>query len=143
MKSLGVRLGKEIGNRIKACQTFSSADYLLPIPLHRLKQRERGYNQSEYICRGISEATGIPVGGSILYRTKYTKSQTQLNLGERRANVGDAFKVNPKFQSEIRGKSFILVDDVITTGSTITACARELRTNGGRTILAVSVALAK
>jgi ComF family protein len=143
MKSLGIRLGKEIGNRIKASPTFSSADYILPIPLHKLKQRERGYNQSEYLCKGISETTGILIAASFLSRTKYTRSQTQLNLEERRENVGEAFRTNQKFLNEIRGKSFILVDDVITTGSTITACARELRANGAGIILAASAALAQ
>lgn len=143
IKSLGVRLGRDVGKRFITNQLFSRADYLLPIPLHKLKQRERGYNQSEFICKGISEITTIPVNSSLVARAKYTRSQTRLNIEERRENVDDAFRINPKFQSEIKGKAFVLVDDVITTGSTMNACARELLNNGARTVLAASAALAK
>lgn len=143
MKSIGVRLGSEIGTRLKSISQFSTADILVPIPLHKLKRRERGYNQSEYICKGISEEMGIPVNSSLIERKKYTQSQTKLNMQERRENVGDAFNINPKYESIVNGNTFILVDDVITTGSTINACAVELLAHKAKSILAVSVALAE
>ena len=143
IKSIGVELGRIIGGCMILDSRYKLADYLVPVPLHRIKQRERGYNQSEYLCKGISEVTHIPVHTSLLVRKKYTESQTQLNLDERRQNVGDAFIVNEKFVSDIEGKVFILVDDVITTGATINACARELRGCGAKAVFAISAALAQ
>ncbi|MBI1804540.1 MAG: ComF family protein [Ignavibacteriae bacterium] len=143
MKSLGVRLGEELGKRIVLDERFADADFLVPVPLHKLKQRERGYNQSEYICRGISHVSGIAIADSFVIRAKYTQSQTQLNVSERRENVGEAFRVLPAAVPRIGGKTFILVDDVVTTGSTIDACAREFLASGARRVLAASVALAQ
>ena len=143
MRTLGVKLGREIGFRMLVNPEFQKADGLIPIPLHALKRRERGYNQSEYICKGISEVTGIPVVSTFITRKKYTESQTQLNIDERRANVGDAFHIDTKCDAQINGKRFILVDDVITTGSTITACANILLQHEASSVLAASVALAE
>ena len=142
IKSLGVQLGREIGDKIISNSMFASADYLIPVPLHKLKQRERGYNQSEYLCKGIVEVMSIPINTTFLIRKKYTESQTQLNFEQRKENVGDAFVINLKYQSEIQEKTFILVDDVITTGSTINACAKELINHGAACVLAASAALA-
>ena len=142
VKSLGILLGREVGKLMISEEKFSSANFLIPVPLHNLKRRERGYNQSAYICKGISDITNIPFNNSILRRKKYTQSQTLLNIEERRQNVGDAFEANSKSLGEIRGKSCILVDDVITTGSTINACASVLRKHRAERVLAASVALA-
>lgn len=143
MRTLGVKLGREIGFRMLVNPKFQNADGLIPIPLHVLKRRERGYNQSEYICKGIAAVTGIPVASTFIVRQKYTESQTQLNIDERRANVGDAFHIDAKCDAHINGKRFILVDDVITTGSTITACANILLQHEASSVLAASVALAE
>jgi ComF family protein len=141
--SLGVKAGRKIGELIHAAGDLPKADVLLPVPLHPLKKRERGYNQSELICQGIEEVTRIPLRTDLLRRRKYTVSQTQLSFEERKENVGDAFEIDERRRDEIAGKSFILVDDVITTGSTISACARELRNAGGKEVHAAAVALAK
>jgi len=141
MKSLGVRLGEDIGKKIILNKSFANADYLIPVPLHNLKQRERGYNQSEFICKGISNITNMGINTSLIVRKKYTHSQTHLNLTERKENVGDAFEVRTKQNAEVSGKAFILVDDVITTGSTIIACAQELLKSGAGSVLAVSAAV--
>jgi len=141
--SLGVKAGRKIGELIRANNDLSKADALVPVPLHPQKKRERGYNQSEFICRGIEEVSGISVRTDLLRRRKYTVSQTQLSFEERKENVGDAFEINEKRRDDISGKSFILVDDVITTGSTINACARELRDAGAAGVHAAAVALAK
>ncbi len=143
MKTLGVMLGRELGKMIVTDPSFSGTDYLIPIPLHKLKQRERGYNQSEYICKGVLAASGIPVHDSIIHRRKYTQSQTKLNLQERIENVENAFEVDQKFKFLVPGKSFIIIDDVITTGSTINACAKELISLNARNVFAASVAMAE
>ena len=142
MKSLGVRLGEEIGNHIARNPELRKADWLIPVPLHRLKQRERGYNQSEYVCRGIARVSGIPSGGTFIRRHKYTETQAQLTVEQRRENVGNAFTIPANRRPFVNGKTCILVDDVITTGSTIGACARELRKNNAAGVFAASVALA-
>jgi ComF family protein len=141
--SLGTRAGSLLGRLIKAEDELAKADYTVPVPLHSLKRRERGYNQSEFICRGIEEETRIPARTDLLHRSKYTISQTQLSLEERKENVGDAFTINEESHSEVSGKRVILVDDVITTGSTINSCARELRNAGAKEIYAAAIALAK
>ncbi len=141
--SLGVKAGRLIGERILADEVLSRSDFLIPVPLHSIKHRERGYNQSEHICKGISEITGIRACTDLLHRKKYTVSQTQLTLDERKENVGDAFRINMRKREEIEGRSFILVDDVITTGSTITACARQLKNAGAKNVHAAAIALAK
>jgi ComF family protein len=141
--SLGVKAGRKVGELIEAADDLPKADVLLPVPLHPLKKRERGYNQSELICQGIEEVTGISVRTDLLRRSKYTVSQTQLSFEERKENVGDAFEIIEKRREEISGKSFILVDDVITTGSTINACARVLQDAGAKRVHAAAIALAK
>ncbi len=141
--SLGLKAGLLVGRLIKEDNELSKSDFLVPVPLHSVKQRERGYNQSEFICHGIEEVTRISSRPDLLHRKKYTVSQTQLSLEERKENVGNAFEIGKKKVSEISRRSFILVDDVITTGSTIIACARELRNAGAKDVYAAAIALAQ
>ena len=141
--SLGVAFGEEIGNHMLRSGQFRGADVLIPVPLHKSKQRERGYNQCECICRGISHVTGIPLVTGALLRSRNTASQTSLRHDERKANVGGAFRVRKPRAPDIAGKKCILVDDVITTGSTLSACAGVLRANGASKIFAASAAIAE
>ncbi len=142
-KSVGLRLGKEIGRRVVEASPAMHADWIVPVPLHRLKKRERGYNQSELLSEGITSITGIPTEKRLLRRSKYTQSQTTLDIGARRANVADAFSVRPSRSAEVRGKSLLLVDDVITTGATITACAAALKAAGATRVWVAAIALAE
>jgi len=140
MKSFGRVLGREIGRKVLADPAYRGADLLVPVPLHKRKKRERGYNQCEYLCAGIADVVPIEVGRRVLERTRHTTSQTQLSLADRKANVRGAFRsMSPP---AIDGKIVILIDDVITTGSTIDACASVLRRAGARSVLAACVALA-
>jgi competence protein ComFC len=142
MTSLGVRLGRDIGTAIANHPELVKADYLVPVPLHNRKKRERGYNQTEFICKGINQIIPIPVVLSFLERVRYTESQTLLSLAERIVNVDQAFTVRPSHRRYVKGKSFIIVDDVITTGSTIDSCAGQLLLHGAVKVFAVSAALA-
>ena len=137
MKSIGNELGRELGKNLPAEIKF---DYAVPVPLHKAKIRERTYNQSDYICRGINETTGAEMMQNLLIRTRYTGSQTKLNKTEREENVRGAFAVNKKFKHFIPGKRIILADDVITTGSTILECARALKENGADYVMVCSAA---
>jgi ComF family protein len=143
MKVLGTRLGREVGVAVREHPSMSKADVIIPVPLHPLKQRERGYNQSDYLCRGISESSGIPAAGTILRRTRYTSSQTHLTHRERVENVKGAFELRRGATMGIRGKKCILVDDVITTGATLNACAQLLHAAGAERVFAASAAVAE
>ncbi|MBI5476370.1 MAG: ComF family protein [Ignavibacteriales bacterium] len=143
IKSHGIKLGEMIGVKILLDNLFSNADFLIPVPLHKLKKRERGYNQAELICNGISNKTKIPVENTILERIKYTQTQTTLSLIERKENMQEAFILSHSRGDKVKGKRIILVDDVITTGATINSCAKTLLQHNAKSILAASIALAQ
>lgn len=119
---LGRLLGKELIN-----SPFSSCDIMVPVPLHPKRHRKRGYNQSEIIARGISLATGIPVVTDLLERTVHHHSQTSLGRYERFMNISGNFRVCTNAPN-VNGMKILLVDDVVTTGSTLEACGLELLT---------------
>jgi ComF family protein len=137
MKSIGILLGNEIASAIPLSVKF---DFAIPVPLHKAKERERTYNQSDYICRGIAEELKINVLPELLIRTRFTKSQTKMDRNQRIENVKDAFQINPKYPREAAGKNIILVDDVITTGSTILECVHILKNSGANYIITCSAA---
>lgn len=113
---------------------------LVPIPLHQTRHRERGYNQSALLCHAIAQKTGFSISEGIVRRIRYTHTQTRLNAAERRENVADAFRVFSP--AALQERLVILVDDVITTGATMNACARELLANGARDVFLLSAAKA-
>lgn len=139
--TVGVMLGHRLGTTIAECEV--KADLLIPVPLHAIKLRERGFNQAERIARGISDVTKIPVEPRALRRTRHTKTQTKLGLDERKKNVTGAFEVGASTEAILRDSRCIIVDDVITTGATIVACAEPLLAAGAASIIAVSAALAQ
>jgi len=120
-KNLGAECGKLFGNEVLTFikQNNISIDYIVPVPLHPVKERERGFNQSSYIAKEISNVCSIPVNNKIIYRIKNTKSQTKLSNAARKQNVKNAFKINDSFLSLIANNNILLLDDVVTTGSTI------------------------
>ena len=95
---------------------FDDIDLLMPVALHPLREQERGFNQSEWICRGIAEVTGLPIDTTHLVRTVNTEQQSRKTLAER-ATLGQIFALNNP--DELRNKHVLVVDDVCTTGSTI------------------------
>jgi ComF family protein len=103
-------------------------DYIVPIPLHWLKLRERSFNQSLRLAHHLAKATGIPVHNRLLKRTQPTSTQTRLSRAERTENVKRAFAYRPR--NRLAGQRIILVDDVLTTGATASACAKLLMQNG-------------
>lgn len=120
-KELGDVLGLKFGAALKTDRQICSADYICPVPLHPRKERKRGYNQSYHIAKGLSQSLGIPVNRDNLYRETHTATQTRKSRWERWQNVEGIFAVR---EPELfANKHLILVDDVITTGATIEACA--------------------
>jgi ComF family protein len=140
-KSLGVELGICIGEAMKEWNL--GFDILIPVPLHRIKQRERGYNQSEFIARGIAAVTGKPVVSNAVHRTRHTMSQTKLTIEERRKNMDHAFEMTPYSTNILSGKKCLLVDDIITSGATTNSCAQVILSAGAAKVIAASAALAK
>jgi len=98
---------------------FDFIDVIVPIPLHKKRLRDRGFNQSEYICRGLSEVLKIPMDTSHLTRIRATRQQSQSSYEERQMGVKDAFEVN--HPEEWYGKTILLVDDIVTSGATMRA----------------------
>ncbi len=140
-KSIGVDMGKKIGGFIQDWNV--KIDIIIPVPLHRIKYRERGYNQSEYIAQGIASIVGKPIVSDAVRRKRYTQTQTKLNIQERYENMKDAFVTLPYSSRKLYGKACLLVDDIITTGATMNSCAKEILTAGTKSIIAASAALAK
>lgn len=139
-KVLANRVGAFMAERLKKLSLPLDKTILIPIPLHKTRIRERGYNQSSLLCQVITSEIDLPYNDQILKRTRYTQSQTKLNAAERAKNVENAFKVISA--KAIQNKIVILVDDVITTGSTMNECARELIKNGANCVYIFSMAKA-
>jgi len=140
IREIGPVLGRIYGNSLRDSSFLEGIDIIIPVPLHRSKQRQRGFNQSDLIAEGLSQATGIPVDTGILGRSTGTKTQTRKSRYDRWTNVSDIFRVMD--HSQLEGKHVLLVDDVITTGSTIEACASELLRTENVRVSAVALAFA-
>lgn len=120
----GVFLGQELGKTIIDAPLFQGIDYLIPVPLHPKREKQRGYNQSLLIAQGVSEVTDIPIGSNFLKRSMNTATQTHKTKDERWQNVKDIFEV--QHAERLEGKYVLLIDDVLTTGATLEACALKL-----------------
>jgi ComF family protein len=123
-REIGYRLGFLFGYELIQIIEFQEIDAVIPVPLHKKKQRKRGYNQTIEICKGISEAMNKPLITGNLIRKKHTSSQTSKGRFDRWENVSGIFDV--KNTNELEGKHLLLVDDVITTGATLDSCCAEL-----------------
>ena len=112
--------------------------FIVPVPLHPLKKREREFNQAEALSARLSEATGIPVNETLLHRVKATATQTRLRRDERAENMRGAFALRESVK--LSGERIVLVDDVLTTGATTNDCARALRAAGAGDVCVWTVA---
>lgn len=128
---LGVLLGEEI-----LIDEIGDIDMIIPVSLHWLKKRERGYNQAFWLAKGLASVYAAPVDTSIIKRTQYTVSQTKLGSTERMANLDGAFTTNKSLENQ----HILLVDDVLTIGSTISNCAKVLRENGAARVSGITCA---
>lgn len=138
--AVGVELGRHYGYLLKDTPPYTTIDAIVPVPLHPEKQRLRGYNQAAQFAKGIATVLGCPYSSDWLLRTIHTDSQTKKSRLERFDNVEQAFEVaNP---TALLGKHVLLVDDVITTGATLEACAKQLQTIEGLRISIGAIALA-
>lgn len=128
-KEIGILLGKLFGKDLTNSEFIQPIDFVVPVPLHTKKLKERGYNQAEMIADGLSQSTSIPVSAENLMRVIHNPTQTKQTKTQRWENVKDIFDIR---QPQLfANKHVLLVDDIITTGSTLEACAYALLKSPG------------
>lgn len=143
LPKVGGELGKLLAKKINI-ETTMKYDYIVPVPIHKAKQRERGYNQSTILAEPISKILDIPILEDYFYRKIYTQSQTRLSQRKRKLNVENIFEVRETKNNDeniIEGRNILIVDDVITTGATINSLAKIIKENGAAHIGASSIAV--
>ena len=140
-QQIGTVLGFWMGLTIKNLPVVNTIDYIIPVPLHPRKFRKRGYNQVTTFGQALSECLEKPFNESILKRIKYSKSQTKKTFSNRTKIDAAAFDVT--FDSSHHNKHFLLIDDVLTTGTTIEACVIALRKIPGVKISLITIAMTK
>ena len=138
---LGEDIGEQMGLRHRQHHFFDDIDAIVPMPITRRRAWHRGYNQSEMIARGLSTATRLPVYRDVIKRTLFAASQTHQSAWERRENVENVFQLRDA--ERIRGKHLLIVDDVVTTGATVIACAKEMAKADSIKISILSVGFTK
>lgn len=121
---IGEVMGRMLAREIQSSGFFDGIDGIVPVPLEKKRQRQRGYNQSMEIAGGISEITRLPIYDKVVRRTTYEGSQTNKGRWERNENVEHVFELSDS--TAIQGRHLLIIDDVVTTGATVIACAKEL-----------------
>ncbi len=131
-------LGKSLAPLLAACYTIHQMNtkIIVPVPLHKSRQKFRGYNQSAELAKALSGNIGIPVDTATLVRYRKTKTQMELNAVARQANVAGAFVCT---SDVLAGQSVLLIDDVCTTGATLDACASALKKSGVISVSALTL----
>lgn len=140
-KEIGAIMGRYMASELTVSGFFEGIDVIIPVPLHKRKQRIRGYNQSEWIARGISAVTGICIDTEVIVRQKHTETQTRKSAFERWENVDGIFALH--HADSLKGKHVLVVDDVLTTGATTVACASRLVEIEGVRISVLTLAVAE
>ena len=138
---IGPLMGRMMAAELQKEEFFDGIDVIVPVPLTRERLRQRGFNQSEEIAKGVSEITGLPINKDVVKRTVFQGSQTRRSRWERQENVEYAFQLT--HGEPIAGKHLLIVDDVVTTGATIIACAKELAKAGNVKISVLSLGLTR
>ncbi|MDE7412781.1 MAG: ComF family protein [Muribaculaceae bacterium] len=129
-KGLARYMGRIMGEELLLSDFLRDINVIVPVPMHFIKKSKRGYNQTEELALGMSEETGIPIKLA-LKAIRPHKSQTTLNLGQRRENLKNVFSIRPKHHLD--GKHILLLDDVCTTGTTLTEAAETILKSNSHT----------
>ncbi|MBP3259639.1 MAG: ComF family protein [Prevotella sp.] len=138
---IGEDMGALMGRELQRAHFLDGIDVLVPVPLTWWREQQRGYNQSERLAVGISDVTGLPIARKALRRKRFLQTQTHLNRQERQENVSDMFELRDGRQVE--GRHVLLVDDICTTGATLTACANALSAVPGVRVSVCTLGLTK
>ena len=140
-QEVGVQMGRWYGDQLRQTPVFCNTEVIVPVPLHPRRQWERGYNQSDCFAEGLSDTMGIPWRPDAVVRRRHTHTQTQKSRLQRLQNVDSLFAVSkPEL---LQGKHILLVDDVMTTGATLEACALQLLELPGTTVSLATMAFAE
>ena len=139
-QEVGIYLGKQIAYEIEDSTLLKGIDYIIPVPLHPKKEKLRGYNQSMSIAKGIQEILKTEIEITTLQRTVDTESQTKKNKYSRWENVGNVFEIRDL--EKLKHKHILLIDDVVTTGSTLESCVTTLQQIEGIKVSIVTIAIA-
>ncbi len=126
--------------RNAGAELWAKTDVIVPVPLHRWRLLRRRYNQAAMIGQAMAKDRGLLFSADTLVRTRATPSQGHLNAGQRAQNVKRAFAIHPKRKSIIEGKNVLLIDDVYTTGSTVSECAKVLKESGAAEVNILTLA---
>ena len=137
---VGLMLGKMLGEKLQRSASFEGITLVIPIPLHRKRERTRGYNQSQSIAEGIAAVLQVPVNNTAVIRRVATRSQTNKGRFSRFENMKDVFQIVN--DTALRGSHVLLVDDVLTTGATIESCAAVLNKCGVKKLSIATLAFA-
>ncbi len=138
-QEVGTAIGYWYAEELKSIAELNFVDYIIPVPLHKKRLKERGYNQVEAFGKSLSESMNITYNDSVLIRNVYSKTQTKKNLLGRSEVVGSIFSAT--YNDSLHNKHFMLIDDVITSGSTLEACGRELLKIPGAKLSIVCMAM--
>ncbi len=139
-KEVGIYLGRSLADTLQSSMRFADVEYVVPVPLHPRRLKERGYNQSEIIAQGMEEK-GYIIIPQALKRSHNNASQTRKSMAERFLNVQQVFALDRT--DMLRGKKVLLLDDVLTTGATLEACAKELLKIDGIELYVATIACAE
>lgn len=147
---IGIYLGEILGEKGMRNRFFEGIDAIVPIPIARKREKERGYNQSYIIAKGVQRITHLPIISDCVTRTVFVQSQTKKDRLDRRINVDHVYKLSDTYHdqdgkhpiSQLAGKHLLIIDDVCTTGATITSCAQELMKAGKMKFSVLTVSFA-
>ena len=132
-RQLAVRMGILLGGYLAGSRLFKGCQAVVPVPLHPLRRWKRGYNQAELIAKGVAQAMGLPLETGLVRRHRRTKTQTKLHGAAKTDNVQNAFRIDIARARELQAagiRHILLIDDTLTTGSTLSACAAPLLSAG-------------
>ena len=139
-RGLAVPLGKLLAHKLRSAIKVSEIAFIAPVPMHPDKEEVRGFNQAVLLAREVGRELGIPVLEGLLCKNRDTVAQIHLSSKERTENLTGSFTVAPGEEHLSEGKVILLVDDIMTTGSTVKECSRELLDAGAQKVIVGTVA---